>query len=169
MCGWNENDMRCSVTVEWNEAFGRWPIIPENKHFLIEEREMLFTLLTFLLGCTLDLEQCGGGRLLAGPFANEAIKSLLPRLSKGQREQGKSSAVSANTKHLSRAAVRIHNKPPALLSWPPSRCGPPLSVRPLARPGITGSIRTHLSMCTESRQMEMEEKHWIKMMSVLLL
>lgn len=72
---------------------------------------MLFTLLTFSLGCTLDIEQCRRGRLLAGPFANEAIKSILPWLSKGQREQGKSSAVSANTKHLSRAAVRIYNKP----------------------------------------------------------
>lgn len=72
---------------------------------------MLFTLLTFPLGCTLDIEQCGRGRLLAGPFANEAIKSILPWLSKGPREQGKSSAVSANTKRLSRAAVRIHNKP----------------------------------------------------------
>lgn len=72
---------------------------------------MLFTLLTFPLGCTLDIEQCGRGRLLAGPFANEAIKSILPWLSEGQREQGKSSAVSANTKHLSRAAVRMHNKP----------------------------------------------------------
>lgn len=73
--------------------------------------EMLFTLLTFPFGCTLDIEQCGRGLLLAGPFANEAIKSILPWLSKGQREQGKSSAVSANTKHLSRPAVRIHNKP----------------------------------------------------------
>ena len=72
---------------------------------------MLFTLLTFPLGCTLDIEQCGRGRLLAGPFANEAIKSILPWLSEGQREQGESSAVSANTKHLSRAAVRMHNKP----------------------------------------------------------
>lgn len=71
---------------------------------------MLFTLLTFPLGCTLDIEQCGRGRLLAGPFANEAIKSILLWLSKGPREQGKSSAVSANTKHLSCAAVRIHNK-----------------------------------------------------------
>lgn len=71
---------------------------------------MLFTLLTFPLGCTLDIEQCGRGRLLAGPFANEAIKSILPWLSKGQGEQGKSSAVSANTKHLSCAAVRIHNE-----------------------------------------------------------
>lgn len=71
---------------------------------------MLFTLLTFPLGCTLDIEQCGRGRLLAGPFANEAIKSILPWLSKGQREQGKSSAVSANTKHLRRAAARMHNE-----------------------------------------------------------
>lgn len=72
---------------------------------------MLFTLLTFPLSCTLDIEQCGWGRLLTGPFANEAIKSILPWLSKGPREQGKSSAVSAKTKHLSRAAVRIHNSP----------------------------------------------------------
>lgn len=73
---------------------------------------MLFTLLTFPLSCTLDIEQCGRGQLLIGPFANEAIKSFLPWLSKGQREQGKSSAVSANTKHLSRTTVRIHNRPP---------------------------------------------------------
>lgn len=72
---------------------------------------MLFTLLTFPLCCTLDIEQCGRGRLLTGPFANEAIKSILPWLSKGPREQGKSSAVSANTKCLSNAAVRIHNRP----------------------------------------------------------
>lgn len=71
---------------------------------------MLFTLLTFPLGCTLDIEQCGRGRLVAGPFANEAIKSVLCWLSKGPREQAKSSAVSANTKHLSHAAVRIYNK-----------------------------------------------------------
>jgi len=71
----------------------------------------MFTLLTFPLGCTLDIEQCGRGRLLAGLFANEAIKSILHWLCKGQREQGKSSAVSANTKHLSHAAVRMHNKP----------------------------------------------------------
>lgn len=44
---------------------------------------MLFTLLTFPLRCTLDIEQCGRGPLFHGPFANEAIKSLLPRLWKG--------------------------------------------------------------------------------------
>ena len=71
---------------------------------------MLFTLLTFPLGCTLDIEQCGRGRLLAGPFANEAIKSILPWLSKEPGEQGMSSAVSANTKYLSRAAFGIYNK-----------------------------------------------------------
>lgn len=71
---------------------------------------MLFTLLTFPLGCTRDIEQCGRGGLRAGPFANEAIKSMLPWLSKGQGEQGKSSAVSANTKHLSLAAVRMHKE-----------------------------------------------------------
>lgn len=61
---------------------------------------MLFTLLTFPLRCTLDIEQCVGGRLLAGPFANEAIKCTLPRWSKKwgsrEREKGKSPAVSTN-------------------------------------------------------------------------
>lgn len=72
---------------------------------------MLFMLLTFPLCCTLDIEQCGRGRLLTGPFANEAIKSILPWLSTGPEEQGKSSAVSANTKRFSNAAVRLHNGP----------------------------------------------------------
>lgn len=49
---------------------------------------MLFTLLTFPLRCTLDIEQCGRGPLFHGPFANEAIKSLLPRLWKGGQEGG---------------------------------------------------------------------------------
>lgn len=49
---------------------------------------MLFTLLTFPLRCTLDIEQCGRGPLFHGPFANEAIKSLLPRLWKGAEGWG---------------------------------------------------------------------------------
>lgn len=88
---------------------------------------MLFTLLTFPLGSTLDIEQCGRGRLLAGPFANEAIKSILPRLSKGQGEQGKSSAVSANTKHLSRAAVRMHNELCLVVAAAQPPCSSPVS------------------------------------------
>lgn len=116
---------------------------------------MLFTLLTFPLGCTLDIEQCGRGRLLAGPFANEAIKSILPWLSKGQGEQGKSSAVSANTKHLSRAAVRIHNKPCFVVVAAQSAWSS--LVRASLR--TAGDHRTRSSMWTESRQMEMKEKH----------
>lgn len=38
----------------------------------------MFILLTFPLCCTLDIEQCEKGRLLVGPIANEAIKSILP-------------------------------------------------------------------------------------------
>lgn len=71
----------------------------------------MFTLLTFPLRCTLDIEQCGRGRLFSGPFANEAIKSILPGLSEGQGRHGKSSAVSANTERLHHPAVRIHNRP----------------------------------------------------------
>lgn len=70
----------------------------------------MFTLLTFPLRCTLDIEQCGRGRLFSGPFANEAIKSILPWLSEGQGRHGKSSAVSANTERLRHPAVRIHNR-----------------------------------------------------------
>lgn len=89
---------------------------------------MLFTLLTFPLGCTLDIEQCGRGQLFTGPFANEAIKSIPPWLSKGQKEQGKSSAVSANTKRLSRAALRIHNKPCFVMVVAQSLCFPLVSA-----------------------------------------
>lgn len=129
---------------------------------------MLFILLTFPLCCTLDIEQCGRGRLLTGPFANEAIKSILPWLSKGPREQGKSSAVSANTKRLSNAAVRIHNRPCFVVVDSQSLWFP-LSVQPLTQLEITGSIRPHLSMCTELQQMEMKEKHRNEMMFVLYL
>ena len=41
----------------------------------------LFTLLAFPLRCTRDIEQSGSGRLFAGPFANEPIKSVLLWLS----------------------------------------------------------------------------------------
>lgn len=129
----------------------------------------MFTLLTFPLCCTLDIEQCGRGRLLTGPFANEAIKSILPWLSKGPREQGKSSAVSANTKRLSDAAVRIHNRPCFVIVVSQSLWSPPLSVQPLTQLEITGSIRPYLSKCTELQQMEMKEKHGNEMVFVLYL
>lgn len=111
---------------------------------------MLFTLLTFPLHCTLDIEQCGRGRLFAGPIANEAIKSILPWLSKGQGEQGKSSAVSANTKHLSHPAVRIHNKPcfviaaTPLVVVPSCQCDAQHSWRSQAASG-------HIYPCAPSR------------------
>lgn len=58
---------------------------------------MLFTLLTFPLCCTLDIEQCERGRLLVGPFANEAIKSILPWLSKRARASEASHLLSQQT------------------------------------------------------------------------
>lgn len=42
---------------------------------------MLLTLLTFPLRCSLDIERSGRGRLFTGPFANEAIMSVLAWLS----------------------------------------------------------------------------------------
>lgn len=76
---------------------------------------MLFTLLTFPLRCTLDIEQCGRGPLFHGPFANEAIKSLLPWLWKGAGGWGGARRViCCLSKHpsISRPppALGIHNK-----------------------------------------------------------
>lgn len=50
---------------------------------------MLFTPLTFPLRCTLDIDRSGRGRLFTGPFANEAIKSVLAWLSEGPKRRAR--------------------------------------------------------------------------------
>lgn len=70
----------------------------KTNHFSVSDEETLFTLLTFPLRCALDIEQSGRGRLSTGPFANEAIKSILPGLSKGPKSGSNSSAVPASSR-----------------------------------------------------------------------
>lgn len=104
---------------------------------------MLFTLLTFPLHCTLDIEQCGRGPLFHGPFANEAIKSLLPRLWKRAAGGGKSSAASANTR--ASLGLLLHSEYTTssafVVAARPAPCSLLLSVRRSASPEITGGIR----------------------------
>lgn len=70
---------------------------------------MLFTLLTFPLHCTLDIDQSGRGRLFIRPFANEAIKSVLPWLSKGAKRTTQIICSLSKQHYFSHPAVRMHN------------------------------------------------------------
>lgn len=120
---------------------------------------MLFTLLTFPLRCTLDIEQCGRGPLFHGPFANEAIKSLLPRMWKGAGGWvcvggggcGESSAASANTR--ASLGLLLHTEYTTssafVVAARPAPCGLLLSMRRSASPEITGGIGPRV--CAASR------------------
>lgn len=106
-------EIKCMSLSQWCKMrlLAAEPSCYKTNMFSILGVGVVFTLLTFPLRCTLDIEQCGRGRLFSGPFANEAIKWILPWLSEGQGRHGESSAVSANTTRLSLPAVRIHNRP----------------------------------------------------------
>lgn len=116
---------------------------------------MLFTLLTFPLRCTLDIEQCGRGPLFHGPFANEAIKSLLPRLWKGGgRVDGwvGGGVICCLSKHPSISwpppARGIHNKLCFCCRGPPRSLWSPLVSATLS---IARDHRRHQATCMRGR------------------
>lgn len=86
---------------------------------------MLFTLLTFPLHCTLDIDQSRRGRLFTRPFSNEAIKSVLPWLSKGAKRTTQIICSLSKQHYFSHPAVRMH----ILLLRRPGPCGPVVPVQ----------------------------------------
>lgn len=70
----------------------------QTNRFSLSDEETLFTLLTFPLRWALDIEQSGRGPLFTGPSANEAIKRVLPGMSKGPQSGSNASAGPASSR-----------------------------------------------------------------------